>query len=1123
MWDIINFYMFGKSSIILMVYVFQVVFLTDSSVVWHDLTEEHKELRERLELAVERFINTTESIYMPVIIAPYGSGKTTLFKYLTWWCWNKKRIPAIHTNFSAIVEFIKSKGYSEQNKVSEDRIYKIIEEFFNRKINKLNNSIRNKQLDEALKILREEFLMLKSTEDPLKYLGISTDELLNILSKNYGVIFFDEIEESYNFFKSLVIYETSPLRGIADAIYERRTNLLMFFAYGPSTIAAEAISKATLWRVEEHTIPIVDPRYVLNLLEKEIHAFRDLFLQNTLLAYGLINLVWWLSKGRPAWVNKFVRSDFLLSLIKTLASKSLKDLSGNLGQILISEAIRDTSPLTGEIIGGVRPFEYESFQKHFYFLRSEADRKLFITSICLLTPLPEDTLSELCNLTVIPRSNWLFSSKELVNVAVFADCLSDEVEQILREIIKIEPSAISLLKKQARWVTKILSEAVANQHHEILFSPDYITELLEAISIYAQELYINNPELSDAISRVNSLSLLSKIRKKEPQAIRSTETIYYSISPRILLEVFPPLMAVPLIGKAKKISERELFDHFVGILEESDRLFDTFEKITELLLEGTQIQNPPLTMFLPIRILKDSHEIVNKMAARLIGENSVRYILLFTVGGSPEELQDMEKFLSDELKGLMDLGVLMIEHLPPRLGLFLLSLFYNLSNQGPSFVEDLSDFERMIYNSYKRSLYWDYILPLMREVYQKNAETNRHLESAQSIKSLAGKLDEIARRSHADIGSGHAERIVSNAYCPEGLEFLANLAVPLKKLYDALEKLNEENVVKFDIDKTFKEIKQFVLTKGHFVVRVKEVVELFDKALDECNIFKRICLALANLLAEKIREGEKIDRALKMLKCYMDNIRIFKGYFAQLVNSFIIYDAFSRLDKGIRTYFSKDGSVISFIHQYYATLNTLHRNLYACVEEIKKAKNYIEECKKIFNLKIELNDYHLIKQLNRLEDFLEECQSIVDELRSQRFPKPPEINESRVIMLKNMLLDGDGKGVVQHVREGLNYFAEAAYQICQDVLQKVSLLFARAADIAKEHEDIKDSLSKDLLEILSRDLKDAANSYEEIQILSECLAEIRRLRSRINTELQDICNMIVSKLNQLLEKGGLKE
>lgn len=1087
-----------------------------SSVIWYDLTEEHKELRERLEHTIDRFISTTENIYMPVIIAPYGSGKTTLFKYLTWWCWNQKRIPAIHINFSAIVEFIKSKGYSEQNKISEDRIYKIIEEFFNRKIGKLRDSLKNKRLDEALKILREEFLMLKSTEDPLKYLGISMDELLNILSKNYGVIFLDEIEESYNFFKSLVIYETSPLRGIADAIYERRTNLLIFFAYGPSTIAAETISKATLWRVEEHTIPIVDPRYVLNLLEKEIHTFRDLFSQNTLLACGLINLVWWLSKGRPAWVNKFIRSDFLLSFIKTLVSKPLKDLSDTLREILINEASRDASPLTGEIIEGVRPFEYESFQKHFYSLRSEADRKIFITSICLPTPLPEDTLSELCDLTAIPRNNWLFSSNELVNVKVFADCLSDEVEQILRKIIKVESSATSLLKKQARWLTKILSEAVANQHHEILFSPDYITELLEVISTHARELYINNPEVSDAVSRVNPQSLLLKIKRKESHAIRSTEMVHYSISPRILLEVFPPIMTVPLLGKAK-ISENELFNHFAEILGDPYRLFDIFEKMTGLLLEDPKIQNPPLIMFLPIRILRDSHEIVNKMAARLIDENSARCIFLFIVGGSFEDLQDLEKFLSDELKGLMDLGVLIIEHLPPRSGLFLLGLFYNLSNQGVSFIEELSDFERMIYNSYKRSLYRDFILPSLGDLYQKSVEVNRYMGSVQSIKLLVSKLDEIARRAHADIGSGHAERVISNAYCPEGLEFLVDLAVPLKKLYDVLEKLNEKNIVKFDIDKTFKEIKQFVLTKGHFVVRVKEAVELFNKALDECSVLKRICLALANLLAEKIREGEKVDRALKMLKRCMDSIHVFEGYFAQIVNSFIVYDAFSRLDKEI--IYSKDaGSIVSFIDQYYKTLDILLKNLNACVEEIKKAKNYIEECKKVFNLNIKLDNCYLIEQLNYLEDFLTECQSIVGELRSQHFPKPSELNKSRVMMLKNMLLNG--KGIVQHVKEGLNCFAEASSQIHRDVLQKVSSLFATTADIAKEHEEIKDSLSKDLLEILSRDLKDVANSYEEIQTLSECLTEIRDLRSRISTELQDICNMIVSKLNQLFELGS---
>lgn len=1078
---------------------------------WYDITDAHKELREKLESVIDKFINTSDNIRMPIVIAPYGAGKTTLFKYLTWWCWSQKGVPAIYAHFSAIVDFIAAKGYNERRRIPEDQLHKIVEEFFDQKVKRLKGFIANKQWDDALKTLRDEFLNIKLTEDPLRHLNIDDKRLLNVLSRNFGVIFLDEIEEQYSRFKSLVQYETSPLRGLADAVYERRTKILVFIAYGPSTIAAETISKATSWRVEEHTIPVVDSKYLHELLEW-VDVLQRLLSRNPLIVRGVVNLLWWLSRGRPAWARKFAQSGFLFSLVETLSSKPLRNLSNELRELLEREVHKDGSVLSGELIEGVRPLDYESYRKQLSFLKLDDEKNLFTTLILLPTSMPQDLLSELCGLPTIPRSNWLFSSRELINVDAFAEVLSDIAGQILEKVIKVQTAG--LLKRKIYWIVKVISEVSANQHNEVLLDKGYFRELLEVISAYAQELYMDDPEISDAIQKVNPDELCWRIEREKRDAIRSTETVNYAIAPCTLLQIFPSLMVTPLIGKAK-IAEGKLLNCFAETLENPDRLFDLFEKMTELLSENTDIKNPPFIMFLPTKFLGKAHEIVSKIIVRVRLPSDYPYILLFLVGDISREEKDLEKSLNEELKGFIDLGLITIEHLPPRSGLFLLGLFYNLANQGPSFIEELDRPDQIVYSSYKRSLQRDYIPSSIMRIAQKNQEVNNRLGSTGSIKSLIDQIESIERNAHAEVGSKHAEQIISGAHCLEGLELLAKMVSSLRELYDMLEEWNERSAIKFNIDDIFKEIKQFVLTKGRFVSRVKEAVELFNKALSESDILKCCCRALEILLTEKIKEGAGIDQSLEIVRSYANYINVLteKGYFTRMLNSYIMCNVLNRLDEKAKmsVYFNAKQSIITFKSQYDNILKVLGQEIESSLRQLKDTKICLEEIKESLGLKVDLNKYNLVRQLSNSEVFLLKCQDIMKTLKQLQYLKI-----ENDVMFERMLL-GE-RGILRRVLEGLDHFAKAIRSSCLDTLRSVYSTLNTILDIAKNYKELIEPLSKDLLNILNlEDKGDIDNLHKEVQALDEILNEIEGLKKDVNEKLRNIRNEITSRLDQLLK------
>jgi hypothetical protein len=73
---------------------------------WKDLSDKHKEVREQLEAALNRFKDANPQVPNPAssIVGVYGSGKSELMAYGFKYCWKELRLPALMINLEILLQ-----------------------------------------------------------------------------------------------------------------------------------------------------------------------------------------------------------------------------------------------------------------------------------------------------------------------------------------------------------------------------------------------------------------------------------------------------------------------------------------------------------------------------------------------------------------------------------------------------------------------------------------------------------------------------------------------------------------------------------------------------------------------------------------------------------------------------------------------------------------------------------------------------------------------------------------------------------------------------------------------------------------------------------------------------------
>ncbi|MCD6514406.1 MAG: hypothetical protein J7L07_05735 [Candidatus Odinarchaeota archaeon] len=275
--------------------------MAEVSTSWRDLTKKHKEVREEVENRILKFAREETDIRPPIIIAPFGAGKTTLLKHLYKFAWNNK-LPTFFASLNAILDYV---GASSKNKISEEKFSSEIKKMIDEQVESLKKAVnsliqRNTLSDDLKEWLKNKALLLDlerydySLPDYFtKYLNMQLSTINNILSKQRvkTVLLIDEVEETYGRLRESVTYAQTPIRALLDRAMK---GLSPYVIMACAPVSAFELLRGPGWR----GFPIYLPKATRNIISD---YFKQRFGEQTKLPTGLMNFVWWASRGRPAW------------------------------------------------------------------------------------------------------------------------------------------------------------------------------------------------------------------------------------------------------------------------------------------------------------------------------------------------------------------------------------------------------------------------------------------------------------------------------------------------------------------------------------------------------------------------------------------------------------------------------------------------------------------------------------------------------------------------------------------------------------------------------------------------------------------------------------------------------
>jgi len=713
---------------------------------WCDLSDEHKSLREKLEDYICKYIQGVSHLEIegkgewrtPILVAPYGSGKTTLMRYLFRYCWRQLKTPALLVNLSEIVGFARQQ--SVRGKVPEDKLPEIIKEFFEWKLNEIKISI------EKNKKLPDEFAPHgKKLEEYL----LPASDLVNIIEKynagGTGVLFIDEVEEAYKDLTTIISYETSPFRGLADKIKDRTSSVFTILAFGPSATLREVSSGPAAWRMVRFDIPFLSKENIKRILKQQLEIKND-YLDL------LSNTMWWLSRGRMAWVYKLINEKVPSNIVNCLSGNKI-DL---LKDVLTSDALSAT-----QIIKGVPLLDGHMLQQLLRSTTNEGYAKLLLITSALVGPKPVDQLKKWGIdeniLSFAPRS-WFVVGRVFCSVEDLTAAIAGTLRRRLQERGLKEEA----VKRAESLVRKVLG--AWSLEGKLLYDLEALKSLKDLAANYAYDVYRDEPEIGEALRELRLETL--NIRTE------TAGTLYVALSPTCIKTIFPPAVLVPTFGAAKGVSVKELYDEVDKLLDDLDELDKYLTKVKNILnlsalKEGLMFVYPSIAREKEIR--RAVLEYFKKTRERII-------VLLVGPERNSEEL--MEKLSKSMLFKTIAYAV----PLPERAAIYLASLLYNLT-RNESYVEELVRGSEEVD---KEAFEWyNYLLRVQINEAQIKMKDRSKILNEDILNSIGSILEAKGR----EVGSLQAYLFYLNAAFPENINYLDKVIECLKNTRKSYEEL----------------------------------------------------------------------------------------------------------------------------------------------------------------------------------------------------------------------------------------------------------------------------------------------------------------------------------------------
>ena len=518
---------------------------------------------------------------MPVIVAPYGSGKTTLLRHLEGYA-RGLGVAALRVELSEIVDFIVEK----YGTIHESDLPRVIEEF------------------------------------AAGRLGESSVYVLLI----------DEVEESYDILRGVVTYETSPFRGVAEAIRTRSSRAYVVLALGPSSTLKEAVFGPVAWRSRIYTLPLL-PKSVIKLMVGTVVGKEA----DARLVELLANMVWWASKGRIAWAKMLVDN------VVPRLYEALRAGPEHVEALLLGE-----EALGREIVEGVPLFDRTGFRE---VKRLFEDKTLAPLLAALPGPVPSSLLSELTGKDVLPEPSLaMVFSRTVTSV----DELVGEAQVWMERFARARGYSMQSVEHALTALEHVV--AAWSLDGWVVFEPQALRELFSLAADIAREVYADDPHAAQLLESLNPDLLAPKVERRDE--------VYVALKPSSIARLYPSAGSSPLVGCARRTGVRQVVEVVESL--SLDELVDYSGRVASLtganrVLERRELQ----LLLLPARL---AQAYASELACRMASGEKLLVLLLSPDGRSPGVPGGLEA--TARLTGSI------VAEAGPRLSMFLYSLLY---------------------------------------------------------------------------------------------------------------------------------------------------------------------------------------------------------------------------------------------------------------------------------------------------------------------------------------------------------------------------------------------------------------------------------------------------------------
>ena len=540
---------------------------------WEDLTDRHRDRRTRGEANIAGFSDGgTNASY---VVGAIGAGKTQLLTHLYKYSYTEVSQPALFLSLGELIDLLEPEiGYPEETQsISQEQFHSEVEKIVERELARVHEAVSSGgELSSDLFLL--DAGRVSDVEGYADLLGISVDRLTEITSQSDEVtLIVDEMEESYARLEELIRSTTGPLRGTVDKIQSGKSKFYLIGGFGYASV--HEIGEAEYRRVETLTLPIIKPDNI-----------DDIFGETLPLAQR--NFIWWMSRGRPGWLETAQEAhEYHFGEIDG-AYDTLGEIPGTTMSRVNMLSMEDLEEFCGDISHDARD----------------------VTAYTIFTPTPTqlDTLGEEDLLSILQRmSAPVMLADELADIETVTEAFLDGVQsrdsyeqydvsdQVIRRYVKRFLKSISnsddqvvfgdavsatfqhgeicrgrMLGPLAERVHDLALEEAGEQHQETI---DFLYELAQ---------FIDNTDMTslsrdfDEFIQVFSYNSTSDL----------TESGYIGPAFGSLVAIFPSLITNPRLTFAgTATTESEQFSELVGILSSMDTPESRLAELGEIMIQ----------------------------------------------------------------------------------------------------------------------------------------------------------------------------------------------------------------------------------------------------------------------------------------------------------------------------------------------------------------------------------------------------------------------------------------------------------------------------------------------------------------------------------------------------------